>query len=314
MTETTTKVRTSLLWAALLLYVLARLCQLYADKLATLLIVVLHVVPPAVFALLHGRLLYRWKGILAFTVCCLGFGAFFESLSIRTGFPFGHYHFTGVMGPKLFDLPILLVLAYLGVGYLSWTLGLLILRYIDKPLVRHRVVLLPLLASFIMVAWDLSMDPDWSTMDHAWIWHSGGAYFGVPLTNFLGWYLTAFLFYLAFAFYCRTRSLLPVAAPRSYWNLAILFYAIVAAGNLLIQILPMAPPVVTDPSGRSWLTASILKACAFTSVGVMLPFALLAWLRLRQSGLGASETREASTSPTPETTFPSLRYPSDSLR
>ncbi|HEX7158104.1 MAG TPA: carotenoid biosynthesis protein [Edaphobacter sp.] len=282
MTGISAKLRTPLLWAALAVYVLARLCQLYADKLPTLLIVLLHVIPPATFALVHGRLLYRWKGILAFTACCLGFGAFFESLSLRTGFPFGHYYFTGVMGPKLFDLPILLVLAYLGVGYLSWTLGLLILRYTDQPLIGHRVILLPLLASFIMSAWDLSMDPDWSTIDRAWIWHNGGAYFGVPLTNFLGWYLTAFLFYLAFALYCRSRSLLPVAAPRSNWNLAILFYAIVAAGNLLIQIMPMAPPVVTDPSGRSWLTASILEACALISIAVMLPIALLAWFNVKR--------------------------------
>ena len=85
----------------LLLYALARICQLYADKHSSLAIVMLHVVPPAVFALLHGSMLYRLKGILVFTALCLGFGALLESLSLRTGFPFGHYYFTDVMGMRL---------------------------------------------------------------------------------------------------------------------------------------------------------------------------------------------------------------------
>ena len=118
------RLRSCLLWTMFLLYVLARICQLYADKLSTLVIVMLHVVPPAVFALLHGSMLYRLKGILVFTALCLGFGALFESLSLRTGFPFGHYYFTDVMGPKVMNVPILLVLAYLGIGYLSWVLAL----------------------------------------------------------------------------------------------------------------------------------------------------------------------------------------------
>jgi hypothetical protein len=29
---------------------------------------------------------------------------------LRTGFPFGHYYFTDVMGPKIFQLPVLLLL------------------------------------------------------------------------------------------------------------------------------------------------------------------------------------------------------------
>jgi uncharacterized membrane protein len=266
----------------LLLYVLARICQLYADKLSILTIVMLHVVPPAVFALLHGSMLYRLKGILVFTTFCLGFGALFESISLRTGFPFGHYYFTDVMGPKVVNVPILLVLAYLGIGYLSWVLALLILGYVDKPLVGLRVIVLPLLASFIMVAWDVSMEPDWATLDRAWIWRSGGAYFGVPLSNFFGWYLTAYLFYQSFALYCSAKPAPSTPLSRSYWRTAVLFYGICAAGNLLIIRLPMAPPVVTDPSGRQWMTMSILGACMLMSLFVMGPIALLAWLRLKE--------------------------------
>jgi hypothetical protein len=55
-----------------LLYVLGRLCQLYANRLPTLLIVILHVIPAAIFAIVHGSILYRLKGISIFAAFCLG--------------------------------------------------------------------------------------------------------------------------------------------------------------------------------------------------------------------------------------------------
>lgn len=259
------------LWACLAIYAIARVCQLFADKLPSLSIVILHVVPPAVFALIHGAQRYGWRGILTFTAFCLGVGALSESLSLRIGFPFGHYYFTDVMGPKIFDLPLLLVLAYLGMGYLAWTLALLI--------TGPRIILLPLVAAFAMLAWDLSMEPAWATVDRAWIWKQGGPYFGVPLTNFFGWFLTAYVFYQLFALYCRARPNITKIQVKSYWQIAILFYALSALGNPLIAGLPMAP-MVTDATGRAWQTAEILRACALVSLFLMLPIALLAWRRL----------------------------------
>jgi len=139
---------------------------------------------------------------------------------------------------------------------------------------------MPIFASFVMLAWDLSMEADWSTIDRAWIWRDGGAFFGVPVSNFFGWYLTAFLFYQAFALYCRSRPLISPPLMRSYWRAAILFYGVCAIGNVLILRLPMAPPIVADASGKQWMTMDILGACVLTSLLVMFPMALLAWLRL----------------------------------
>ena len=271
----------------LLLYVLARFCQLYADRLPSLLIVVLHVIPLALFAVAHGAVLYQPRGILIFAALCLGFGTLAEIVSLRTGFPFGHYYFTDVMGPKLFQLPVLLALAYLGIGYVAWILALLILDYAGKPIRGTRIFALPLLASLIMVAWDLAMEPNWSTLDRAWIWRDGGAYFGTPASNLFGWFLTAYCYYQAFALYCAAKSgaATPIKAPllpERFWSPAILVYAVCALGNVLILKLPMAAPIVADASGRRWLTADILHSSVLVSLLVMLPFALLAWLRMRE--------------------------------
>jgi Carotenoid biosynthesis protein len=268
----------NLLVLLLFLYVVGRILQLYADRVPTLLIVALHVLPSATFALLHGSLLYRLRGVMVFTALCLGSGTFFESLSLRTGFPFGHYYFTGLMGPKIFQLPVLLALAYLGMGYLSWVLALAILGNKAEPPRGLRLILLPMIASCMMVAWDLSMDPIWANIDHAWVWKQGGSYFGVPISNFLGWSLTTYVFYQAFALYLRRRPPLPLPSP--LWRLAILFYAASAIGNILLIAQPGTPAVIIDPSGRQWLTAEILRATVLVSLFAMGAFALTAWLRL----------------------------------
>src|SRR5438874_332731 len=96
--------RAYFLWAMVGLYAMARCSLLWADRLPTLWIVLLHVVPPAVFAVAHGAELYGAKGIAVFAAWCLGVGTLAESLSLRTGFPFGRYAFTEVMGPKIFEL------------------------------------------------------------------------------------------------------------------------------------------------------------------------------------------------------------------
>jgi len=43
------------------------------------------------------------------------------------------------------------------------------------------------------------------------VWQHGGAYFGVPLTDFLGWYLVVYVIYQLFALYLHGRS--PGAKP-----------------------------------------------------------------------------------------------------
>lgn len=259
----------------LLLYALSRLCLLFADRLPSLLIVVLHVLPPALFALAHGSALYRAKGIAVFAFFCLGFGSLAEIVSLRTGFPFGHYYFTDVMGPKILQVPVLLALAYLGIGYVSWVLALLILGETD------RVFALPLLAALIMVTWDLSMEPAWSTLERAWIWRDGGPYFGAPLSNFAGWFLAAWLYYQAFALYCRANPIPTEPRPFGFWRPAILLYAVCALGNVLLLKYPLAPPSVTDAAGTRWATAEIFANCVRISLLAMLPFALLAWRKGR---------------------------------
>jgi uncharacterized membrane protein len=281
----------SLLWFLIVLYTAARFLPLVADKVPVSVIAALHIFPPLVFAWVHGALLLGRRAILTFFILLLVVGNIIENVGVMTGFPFGHYYFTERMGPKLFHVPILLGLAYLGMGYISWTLALLILGKSNarNTLTGFRVVALPSVASFLMAAWDLSQDPVWSTIERCWIWLRGGAYFGVPVSNFLGWYLGVYIFYQLFVLYLRRRSAILNPLPLRQWQMAVLFYSVCATGNLLLLL--GAPPdglaVVSDPSGAKWNVRDIVGASALVSIFTMGAFALLAWVRL------AEQTEEA---------------------
>jgi putative membrane protein len=268
------------MWLLLSVYAVVRVFQILPGKLSMAAVVALHVLPLLVFAVIHGAVSYRLHGILIFFAICLVIGNVFENLGVATGFPFGHYYFTDAMGPKLFQVPILLGLAYVGMGYLSWTLGRVIVGNLRSPFVGARVIMLPLVAAFIVVAWDFANDPVWANINRLWVWQHGGAYFGVPVTNFLGWYLVVYVIYQSFAIYLRGRSSSANPLPSAYWRWAIIFYALSAAGNIIIIIPKPAPAVVFDATGAPWNVSAITSACALVSTFVMGAFTVIAWLRL----------------------------------
>jgi putative membrane protein len=238
---------------------------------------------PAAFALLHGSRRYRWRDILVFTMICLVVSNAFENLSIFSGFPFGHYHYSDALGLKLFQVPLLIGLAYLGMGYLSWTVARLIL---DGPQSgANRLVAVPIVASFIMVSWDLTLDPVASTIGHSWIWHDGGAYFGVPVSNFLGWYLTVFVFFQLFALYLARRRPRPAQGEMmaSFWWPAWMMFAVSIVRPVLTALFHQSgPATVTDPSGATWSVAALYGTCALAAIFAMGAFAVLALLRFTE--------------------------------
>jgi uncharacterized membrane protein len=86
---------------------------------------------PIVFGLIHGALRYKWSGILTFLVICLAVSNLLENTSILTGFPFGHYSYTDMLGPKFFLVPLLIGPAYFATAYLAWVLGTVLIEHME---------------------------------------------------------------------------------------------------------------------------------------------------------------------------------------
>ncbi len=95
----------------------------------------------------------------------------------------------------------------------------------------------------------------WATVLHGWVWRDGGPWFGVPISNYLGWYATVFTIYLLFALYLSRRPAPLIPVSSFAWWPAILFYALCACGNVLQTIPSPIPTVVHDPAGTSWRVA-----------------------------------------------------------
>src|SRR5690606_16769293 len=250
---------------------------------------------PLIFLFVHGLLSYRLRDLLVFAVITLVVSNGFENLSVLTGFPFGHYHYSDTLGPKLFLVPVLIGPAYLATAYLAWTIARVILGATHSRLSGHLTFTVPLVAAFMMVSWDLAFDPIFSTINHAWIWRDGGSYFGVPFSNFLGWLLTTFVFLQLFALYLK-RSPNAHEEPSRTQNLqAVLFYGVIAVGYILNGLIQDTGGTVTDPAGMVWRLQDIYAVTGLVAIFTMGTFTLLGLVKVLEASPAVEDTPAETT-------------------
>ena len=241
---------------------------------------------PLVFLFVHGSVAYRFRDVVFFTAVTMVVSNLSENTSILTGFPFGRYYYTDILGPKLFLVPLLVGPAYIGTGYLAWMLARIILAVPSSALSGRSVVTVPILASFIMVSWDLAMDPITATINRQWIWLDGGGYFGVPFSNFMGWYLTVYVFFQIFAIYLSRRKDAYAHAtpePKGYWLQAVLLYAVTGLKFPLHILTKTGSETIADATGVLWRTQDIYLTCGLVSLFTMFAFVVLGLVKLADS-------------------------------
>jgi uncharacterized membrane protein len=231
------------------------------------------------FLVLHGGWRYGWRAIGVFIVAGLVISNALENLSIKTGFPFGHYHYTG--GGKLFQVPWYIGPAYLATGYFAWILATTLLADVHRRSPWLTTIGTPLVGAFAMTAWDLAMDPSRSTINQWWIWENGGGFFGVPLVNFLGWTFTVYLYMQVFALYLRSRGPAPSAArARTAGDLQAVILYTATSLSFFAAYVNGDRSTVTDPAGTTWLTGDIYETSILLTIYGMLFLTLLAVLRI----------------------------------
>lgn len=229
------------------------------------------------FTFIHGAKRYGWKGIVVFVVATIIISNILENLSILAGFPFGHYYYTDALGPKVALVPVFITPSYVSFGYLAWVLSTIIVGEVRRRSTPFIAVAVPLVASFMMVAWDLSLDPIASTINHTWIWTQGGGYFGVPFSNFLGWSFTVYLFFQLFALYLRQRGSndLTRTLPIAHYLQIIPVYMFTGVG-FVIDHQVGANMQVTDAVGHVWQTGDIYETSAIFAIYTMIFVSILA--------------------------------------
>ncbi len=137
------------------------------------------------FTQLYGYL----KGIV-YSVCIIIISMYVEHLGVTYNFLFGSYEYGNNFGLKLFDTPITIGFAWLLVIGSSHELARGITLAFKQ---KKRGINFVLTAGLITVTMDLILDPVAYKIKHYWIWEDTGIYYGIPISNFTGWFLLACL-------------------------------------------------------------------------------------------------------------------------
>ncbi|MEW6775300.1 MAG: carotenoid biosynthesis protein [Bdellovibrionota bacterium] len=216
-------------------------------------------------------LLFTGIGYLTALVC--------EASSIRNGFPFGLYYYRpeGFEGElTVFGVPYWDSLSFPFLTYFSYTVALFLygplykaprdLQVLEtKKLRRSPAVLLT--AALFMAVLDTAIDPitlqgDKWFLGNIYYYPNGGAHFGVPISNYLGWYFVGFVTLVLYAFAearlfppakgdesgCRHTPFGALAGSAVYLGVVLYMLAVtlyvgdytLATASTLVFILPLA--------------------------------------------------------------------------
>jgi putative membrane protein len=205
----------------------------------------------------------------------LGYGVAFacEYASTRTGFPFGLYHYLD--GPTrarelwVSNVPFMDSLSFVFLSFVGFATARRLLRVPADP--KGRILLTPLLlglGTLLMVAIDLVCDPvalrgDRWFLGKLYDYAEPGAFFGVPLTNYLGWAFVGTVVLAAMGILERVGWLggLPLYRLPKPRGLVTAFYAAIVLFNAVMAFWIGLPPV-------GWLGLAIIVA---VTSAVMLP-------------------------------------------
>jgi uncharacterized membrane protein len=143
------------------------------------------VVVTGLFTVTTARVATRWgsgrAGAAAATIALAT--AAVERVGTRTGLPFGRYHYTDALAPRVGGVPAIVPLAWFAMAVPAREAAHSALGARSTPL--GRVVL----GSAALTAWDLFLDPQ-MVGEGYWVWARRGRYRGIPAGNFAGWFLT----------------------------------------------------------------------------------------------------------------------------
>ena len=212
------------------------------------------------FALVHARLSIGCPRTLLLLGLNFGVSLFYESVGVATGWIYGPYHYTDMLGPRFLGLvPYLIPAAWFMMIYPAQGIaeGLLGDRLAAG---RRRILGLAAASAVVMTAWDVIMDPIMVRMGF-WVWEVEGDYFGVPLHNYAGWFVTTFTIYLLFRLIApRLGEASTVIVDQRFVRLAAWSYMITWASNTFAALqMNLAGPDL----------AGIFSDGAFALFGVM---------------------------------------------
>ena len=162
------------------------------------------VVLGALAGVLHAASRLGWQTALGIFVVAFSLSLASELTGTTTGYPFGPYSYTMQLGHLIGGrVPFNIPTSWFFMLYSSLAICGRLLAPRDDSASKWRWAAV---AAVVLTAWDVSMDPAMVATTH-WLWHLPslegasafrrlfltGFFYGMPLTNWLGWLLTGFV-------------------------------------------------------------------------------------------------------------------------
>lgn len=141
------------------------------------------------YLLLHVIVLFSFhnsfiRSFWAFSILTFLVGYFVELVGVHTGMPFGEYDYLNNLGPKLFQVPVLIGVNWL---LLIYCCGIITDKISASKLFKA------LAGSCLMLLVDVLMEPVAIDL-HLWRWQDSH----VPVQNYGAWFVISFLLLLVF--------------------------------------------------------------------------------------------------------------------
>jgi uncharacterized membrane protein len=151
------------------------------------------------FAFTHLFVSRGARAAVTMLLLCFTVAGSLEMLSVQTGFPYGWYSYSEKLGPGLAGVPLLVPLCW---QMMAWNAASVAQLITPKRWPKASVIVVAALA---LTAWDVFLDPQ-MVRAGLWTWARRGEYVGIPLENYLGWFVTALILFAAFSRLNGTRD------------------------------------------------------------------------------------------------------------
>lgn len=106
-----------------------------------------------------------------------------EIVAVRTGYPYGEFQYGISLGPMFMDIPLALPLFFIPLVLNSYLLCILLFESASNILYR-----IPLVVAIVIVI-DMVLDP--AAVAIGFWSYDIGVYYGVPISNYIGWIISA---------------------------------------------------------------------------------------------------------------------------
>ncbi|MBP6005148.1 MAG: isopentenyl-diphosphate Delta-isomerase [Pyrinomonadaceae bacterium] len=168
-----------------------------------------------------------WRDALGLWATLGIYALLLETSAIYTGFPYGHFGYSELLGAKLFGVTPWTV-------FLAWT-PLIVGAYAVARVTFGNVIVRVIATAMIATLFDLVLDPGAVRLGF-WQYAANIGFYGVPISNFVGWLVSGTLAAIVIELYLwRAKPLLriPVQMVSSAFLIVFFWTAIAVFGGMV---------------------------------------------------------------------------------